>query len=179
MYILGIIDHFNRLFAEMQHGGQIKYEFIMKIAHHLPISFLFDNPVEVEFPTLLKDIILLRPLIPKCLETNNTELMSCSNASRSYIEGQLLHTPCALNYNENKEFCDRGIASIAGGSYKNNIIKKLKVKKRATKRRQHKSQKHKNRKKHKSQKQKNLRKYKSKNQRKYKSIFNKTLKRKI
>jgi hypothetical protein len=74
-----------------------------------------------------------------------------------------------------------------GNNYKNNIIKKLKVKKRATKRRQHKSQKHKNRKKHKSQKQKNQRKYKSKNQRKYKSknqrkyksIFNKTLKRKI
>ena len=190
MYILGIIDHFNKLFATLEHGGQIKYEFIMKIAHHLPISFLFANPVQVEFPILLKDIILLRPLIPKCLESNNIELMSCSNASRSYIEGRLLNTPCALNYNQNKELCDQGIASIAGGSYKNNILKKLKVKKRATKRRQHKSQKHKNRKKHKSQKQKNQRKHKSRKHkskkyklrknksRKYKSRKNKSRKNK-
>ena len=182
MYILGIIIHFNRLFEAHPQGGQIKYEFIMKIAHRLPISFLFHNPVEKEFPILLRDIIVVRPLIPKCLQSFNTELMSlmsCSNSSRSHIEGQLVKTPCAHFSKENINVCNRDIASLTGGSYKNNILKKLKVKKRATKRRQHKSQKHKNRKKHKSQKQKNLRKYKSKNQRKYKSIFNKTLKRKI
>ena len=171
MYILGIIDHFNKLFATITHGGQIKYDFIMKIAHHLPISFLFANPVEVEFPILLIDIIVLRPLIPRCLHDNNTGLMSCSIASRNYGQLQLLNRPCALNSNENIEVCNQNIASIVGGSYKNNILKKLKVKKRATKRRQHKSQKHKNRKKHKSQKQKNLRKYKSRKNksRKYKS----------
>jgi hypothetical protein len=179
MYILGIIDHFNKLFTAIEHGGQIKYEFIKKIAYHLPISFLFTNPVEVEFPMLLKDIIILRPLIPRCLQSSNTELMSCINASRSHIEGQLLNTQCLQNYNQNKEYCDQGIASIAGGSYNNNIIKKLKIKKRATKRRQHKSQIFKKLKKHKSQKQKIQRKYKSKKPRKHKLIFSKTFKKKI
>jgi hypothetical protein len=179
MYILGIIDYFNKLFTAIPNGIQIKYEFIKKIAYYLPISFLFTNPVEVEFPMLLKDIILLRPLIPRCLESSNTELMSCINASRDHIEGQLLNTPCLQNYNQNKEYCDQGIASIAGGSYKNNIIKKLKIKKRATKRRQHKSQIFKKLKKHKSQKQKIQRKYKSKKPRKHKLIFSKTFKKKI
>jgi hypothetical protein len=179
MYILGIIDHFNKLFTAIEHGGQIKYEFIKKIAYHLPISFLFTNPVEVEFPMLLKDIIILRPLIPRCLQSSNTELMSCINASRDHIEGQLLNTPCLQNYNQNKEYCDQGIASIAGGSYNNNIIKKLKIKKRATKKKQHKSQIFKKLKKHKSQKQKIQRKYKSKKPRKHKLIFSKTFKKKI
>jgi hypothetical protein len=179
MYILGIIDYFNKLFAAIPNGIQIKQEFIMKIAYYLPISFLFTNPVEVEFPMLLKDIIILRPLIPRCLQSSNTELMSCINASRGHIEGQLLNTPCLRNYNENKEYCDQGIASIAGGSYNNNIIKKLKIKKRATKRRQHKSQIFKKLKKHKSQKQKIQRKYKSKKPRKHKLIFSKTFKKNI
>ena len=172
MYILGIIDHFNKLFATITHGGQIKYDFIMKIAHHLPISFLFANPVEVEFPTLLIDIIVLRPLIPRCLHDNNTGLMSCSIASRNYIEGQLKNTPCALISNENIEFCNQGVASIAGGSYKNNILNKSKGKKQKNQRK-HKSRKHKSKKyksrKNKSRKNKS-RKYKS---RKYKSRKNK------
>jgi hypothetical protein len=192
-YILGIIDHFNGLFAATQEGIQIKYEFIMKIAYHLPISFLFANRVEVEFPMLVDYMVKENPMlldyINKKIEQDikqkniEQEYQFCltqpgSDESKCHQYGSCLVTHLGANPNA-ISYC-RGLPITAGGNnYKNNIIKKLKVKKRATKRRQHKSQKHKNRKKHKSQKQKNQRKYKSKNQRKYKSIFNKTLKRKI
>jgi hypothetical protein len=119
--------------------------------------------------------------ITKCQEVLNQRQFCIDQTGNNTIcnqYGSCLSTEVA-NGNPNAiSYCQSQITR-GGNNYKNNSIKKLKVKKRATKRRQHKSQKHKNRKKHKSQKQKYQRKYKSKNQRKYKSIFNKTLKRKI
>jgi hypothetical protein len=193
-YILGIIDHFNGLFAATQEGIQIKYEFIMNIAYHLPISFLFANRVEVEFPMLVDYMVKENPMlldyINKKIEQDyikqkniEQEYQFCltqpgSDESKCHQYGSCLVTHLGANPNA-ISYCRSQPITAGGNNYKNNSIKKLKVKKRATKRRQHKSQKHKNRKKHKSQKQKYQRKYKSKNQRKHKSIFNKTLKRKI
>jgi hypothetical protein len=185
-HIFAIITKFNSLFTHVQGADKRNFRnFIITVANHLPFAFLFDNPVEVEFPTLAAYIIEEEKKIEQDIKQKNIEqeYQFCmtqpgTDQSKCQQYGSCLVTHLGADPNA-ISYCRSQPITAGGNNYKNNIIKKLKVKKRATKRRQHKSQKQKNRKKHKSQKQKNQRKYKSKNQRKYKSIFNKTLKRKI
>jgi hypothetical protein len=174
-YIFAIITKFNSLFTYVQ--GANKRDFIITVAYHLPFAFLFDGRVEDLYPMLLTDMVGLKAgKVNECLsQQGNPGVDGCLNLTRQMIEAQM--TTCTQT--NSQESCYRSLSEIVGGSYKNNIIKKLKIKKRATKRRQHKSQIFKKLKKHKSQKQKIQRKYKSKKPRKHKLIFSKTFKKKI
>jgi hypothetical protein len=150
--------------------------YINAIAYHLPTYYLIEeNPIKIWTPQEEQQAAVQQEIANQrqfCMDQTGNNTTICNQY------GSCLSTEVAKGNPNAISECQSRIPR-GGNNYKNNIIKKLKVKKRATKRRQHKSQKHKNRKKHKSQKQKYQRKYKSKNQRKHKSIFNKTLKRKI